>query len=269
MVLGRVAVGPLEALRLRSVQVRPGQSRGRRLVAQLEDLNPEVVTDPRRDLLGVAGRAVDGHGGLQEALFLQALDELGGDLVADKVLFEARVVTAGASPAREVSTGAIAIAAAIGGGLFVTFLGNICLAPYRQRNEALKLVKQSAGDDVSVARARLEQSELVDSNGQVVTGVQVFTTLADELITGMDNRFIPMALGDKFKDTGNWNILELGRLALNSFRLAEVVEVEHRPGAVPDKRGSYGSIAAGPHDIYRLSDLGRRVYIQLQDDMFK
>jgi len=48
----------------------------------------------------------------------------------------------GASPAREVSTGAIAVAIAICGGLLTAFLASLYLAPYRQRNEALKRISE-------------------------------------------------------------------------------------------------------------------------------
>ena len=50
-----------------------------------------------------------------------------------------------ASPAREVSTGAIAITMASGGVLFVALLAHIFLAPYRQRNEARKELQEQLG----------------------------------------------------------------------------------------------------------------------------
>lgn len=158
------------------------------------------------------------------------------------------------------TAGGIVATALVLTGIVSVWIGATMRAPFKQRNEALKRVGETVGDDVSIARARLEQSQLIDSDGKIVTGFQVFTVIAESLLLGMDNRFIPMTLTEHFKDTGGWNHDELGRFGLRSLVREEVVEVEHRPGAVPDNRGLYKGALAGPHDIYRLSPLGRQLY---------
>ena len=93
-----------------------------------------------------------------------------------------------------------------------------------------------------------------------MTGLDVFKTLAESLVTGIDSYSMRVSLADRLNEAGTWNDVELGNSAFKWLVLAEVVDVEHRPGAQPSSRGGYASIAAMPRDIYRLSELGRQVY---------
>ena len=151
---------------------------------------------------------------------------------------------------------------------FVIFVFNFIRAPYRQRNEAIRELAKSHGDDVSIAISFLRQKSLAEGS-EVVTGAQLFIVLAKKLIIGLDYHSILGTLVEQFRKDGNWEGHQLATAGVDWLFLAGVIEPENRPGAALNSRGLHSSLHAMPRTVYHLTDLGRRVYNHLIDDIYR